>query len=83
MLGSKQAHFEYLEKLDRKYQSGGKRSLAEIAHVDGLLETHNRCVKAFTVAQKALFQENPQAHGIFIQILSQANAHLGTPMDPQ
>ena len=83
MLASKQAHFNFLETLEQKYDSGGKRSLAEISYVEGLLETHNQRVKSFAEAQKSLFQKNPDAHQIFIAILSDTNQHLGTPMDRQ
>lgn len=83
MLASKEAHYSFLESLDQKYQSGGKRSLAEIAHLDGLLNTHNKCVKSFTEAQKSLLTTSPQSHKAFIEILSDTNAHLGTPMGEQ
>ena len=83
MLASKQAHYGFLEGLEEKYQAGGKRSLAEISHLDGLLETHNQCVKSFTEAQKSLLHTNPGAHKMLIEILSDANAHLGTPIGPQ
>ncbi|MGR8947910.1 MAG: hypothetical protein ACU84Q_07680 [Gammaproteobacteria bacterium] len=77
MIASKDAHFEYLERLDRKYQHGGTRTLVEIAHLEGLLQAHNESVAAFTAEQKALAARNAESHKKFISVLSDSNAHLG------
>ena len=77
MIASKDAHFGFLELLEEKYQHGGTRTLAEIAHLEGLLETHNSCVQAFTNTQKLLATNNPQAHKLFINVLRDDTAKIG------
>ena len=74
MIASKDAHFSFLESLEEKYKHGGNRTLAEIAHLEGLLDSHNSCVKAFTDAQKLLATNDPEAHVEFINVLKDSDA---------
>ena len=54
MRDSKQAHFDFLETLEQKYQHGGIRTLAEKARLDTLLADHNRTVAEFAGEIKSL-----------------------------
>ena len=70
MQDSKTAHFEYLESLESKYAHGGRRTLAEEAHLAGLLETHHDCVQTFSVATKTLASSDPAAHAQFVALMT-------------
>ncbi len=78
MLNSKDAHFDTLEELNRKYTDGGRRSLAEIAHLEQLLETHDRSVARFAAAMRALRETSSEAHALLLSALADLNESLGT-----
>jgi bacterioferritin-associated ferredoxin len=78
MLNSKDAHFGYLEGINQKYQNGGVRTLAEIARLEQLLGVHDRCVKCFAEAMRALGAANSEAHGALVTAIAELNASLGT-----
>ena len=78
MLKSKDAHFDTLEELNRKYTDGGRRSLAEIAHLEQLLETHDRSVARFATAMRALGEASSEAHGLLVNALAELNESLAT-----
>ncbi len=78
MLNSKDAYFNTLEELNRKYADGGRRSLAEIAHLEQLLETHDRSVAGFASAMRALGEASSEAHASLVSALAELNESLGT-----
>ncbi len=78
MLNSKDAYFNTFEELNRKYGDGGRRSLAEIAHLEQLLETHDRSVAGFASAMRALGEISSEAHGLLVNALADLNESLGT-----
>jgi uncharacterized protein Yka (UPF0111/DUF47 family) len=77
MLSSKDAHFSYLEELDQKYQAGGQRALAEIAHLADLLETHNQCVARFAGVMRDLRNADAEAHSQLVSAIAELNRSLG------
>lgn len=77
MLASKDAHFAFLGSLDEKYREGGRRSLAEIARLEQLLDEHDRCVRAFTEAMRALKAADEVAHGLLVRAIGELNQSLG------
>ncbi|MBM4226764.1 MAG: hypothetical protein FJ164_03290 [Gammaproteobacteria bacterium] len=77
MVASKTRHFDFLSELDRKHEGGGRRSLAEIAHLEQLLELHTRAVKAFGQAVAQLATEDPGARDSLLTHLHGLNAALG------
>ena len=82
MVASKSAHFDFLTSLDRKYQHGGRRTLAEIARLDTLLTAHTAAVRRFREAVAALTAENRAARDALLSYIHQVNASLGEPGDP-
>jgi hypothetical protein len=82
MVASKAAHFDFLTTLDRKYQHGGRRSLAEIARLDTLLTAHTAAVRRFRESVAALTAEDRAARDALLSHIQQANASLGNPGDP-
>lgn len=68
MSNSKKAHFDWLEALEDKYQSGGAPSLAENLELEKLLSTHDKNVAAFTTAMAAVKDEEEMK--ILIQLIS-------------
>ena len=74
MLGSKTAHFSYLQQLEDKYRHGGQRSLAEGAHLNQLLAAHDARVKAFRLAITELSQLDLSAHQTLIEHIAALNA---------
>ena len=70
MIASKNAHFEFLEHLEIKYQNGGTRTLAENARLETLLSTHNERVSAFAAARKSLAASDADAHEQFVKHLA-------------
>ena len=77
MLSSKDAHFSYLEALDSQYQNGGRRTLAESARLEELLEVHDRCVARFATAMRDLGAANAEVHGQLIDAIAELNRSLG------
>ena len=77
MVASKTRHFEFLGLLDRKYEAGGRRSLADIAHLEQVLELHTRAVKAFGQAMAKLAAEDTGARDSLLAHLHGLNATLG------
>lgn len=77
MVNSKNAHFDYLTELEDKYANGGRRTLAELAHLEGLLSVHHEAVEQFKNTQKTLIETNRNAHAKFVEILATVNASLG------
>jgi len=77
MVASKAAHFDFLTNLDRKYQHGGRRTLAEIARLDTLLAAHTIAVRQFREAVAALTAEDRPARDALVRHINQANASLG------
>jgi len=71
MLDSKQAHYGCLERLDFKYRHGGTRTLAEGAQLETLLAAHDRCVREFASAIKALGAAEPAARDVLITLMSE------------
>ncbi len=76
MLNSKDAHFSYLEALDRRYKTGGQRTLAEIARLEDLLAVHDRCVAAFAGAMRELGDANAEAHAQLVSAIAELNSYL-------
>lgn len=68
MGNSKKAHFDCLESLEAKYQSGGAPSLAENMELEKLLSIHDKNVAAFTAAMAAVTNEEEKK--ILIQLIS-------------
>ena len=65
---SKRQHFDFLESLEVKYQSGGAPSLAENLELEKLLSMHDKNVAAFTTAMAAV--TDPEEKQILIQLIS-------------
>ena len=68
MSNSKRQHFDFLESLEAKYQSGGAPSLAENQELEKLLSIHDKNVAAFTAAMAAV--TDPQEKQLLIQLIS-------------
>ncbi len=77
MLASKDAHFGFLDQLNRKVNDGGQRTLAEAARLQQLLAEHNICVKDFASTVKALASGDPPAHAAFVAALASLNQAMG------
>ena len=77
MLASKDAHFGFLDHLNRKVNEGGQRTLAEAARLQQLLAEHNICVKEFASTVKALANSEPAAHAALVAALASLNQALG------
>ena len=71
MLHSKQAHYGFLESLDKKYQHGGTRSLSERARLATLLAEHDTCVAEFSQAIKALSATDLKARDILLRLMTE------------
>ncbi len=54
MRDSKQAHYDYLQAIENKYQSGGVPGPDESHRLETLLAEHDRNVLAFTTAMAAV-----------------------------
>ena len=61
MKTSKDAHFNCLQAIDNKYQSGGAPSLAENLELEKLLAAHDRNVVAFRTALAAVTDEDERS----------------------
>ncbi len=68
MSDSKRQHFDYLESLEVKYQSGGAPNLVENTELEKLLAIHDKNVAAFTTAMAAV--KDPEEKQILIQLIS-------------
>ena len=77
MLASKDAHFGFLDLLNRKVNEGGQRTLAEAARLQQLLAEHNTCVKDFATTVKGLATSDPPAHGALVAALARLNQAMG------
>ncbi len=77
MLSSKDAYFGHLESLHRKYESGGRRTLAETAYLEQLLATHDGCVKHFAGAMRELGGRDREAHARLVSAIAELNRTLG------
>ena len=75
---SKRRYFSYLETLERKYEDGGIRMLAEDVQLDALLKEHDRQVAEFGKSVKALGAEDPVAQKALIAHMTALNTSLGT-----
>lgn len=73
---SKQEHFGFLEELERKYERGGYRTLAEETRLRDLLAAHDRRVREFRSVMNALRTRDPQAHSALLRQLTALNAPL-------
>ena len=71
MLDSKQAHYGYLESLDRKYRLGGMRTFAERARLETLLAAHDLCVKKFACEIKSLAAADIRARDVLLGLMSE------------
>lgn len=81
MVETKTRHFDFLSALDRKYAHGGRRSLAEIAHLDTLLAAHTAAVRDFGRTMAELARQNVTARDALVARLQGVNAGLGKPLD--
>ena len=77
MLVSKDAHFGFLQQLNRKVKDGGQRTLTEAARLQQLLAEHNTCVKDFASTVRALASSEPTAHAALVAALASLNQALG------
>ena len=68
MSNSKKMHFDYLESLESKYQSGGAPSIQENLELEKLLSIHDKNVAAFTTAMAAITSEDEKK--VLIQLIS-------------
>jgi hypothetical protein len=78
MEASKAAHLAELTRLNAAQDAGRRRSLAEIAFLENLLERHSRCVRVFADAVKALATADPAAHRALLDRLTARNRAMGT-----
>jgi hypothetical protein len=74
MHDSKQAHFGYLEGLERKDETGGRRTLAEELRLHDLLAAHDRCVREFSSLINGLRMRDREAHAALLRQLMALNA---------
>ena len=81
MLASKDAHFGFLEELDRRVKNGGQRTLAEAARLAQLLTEHHDRVAAFATAVRALKSAEPTAHAALVAALASVNQALGATVN--
>ena len=79
---SKRWYFSYLEELERKYEDGGMRLLAEEVRLDALLKEHDRQVAEFGKLVKSLGAENPVAQKALIAHMTTFTNSLGTDEAP-
>ena len=68
MSDSKKKHFDCLQSLEAKYQSGGAPSHAENMELEKLLSIHDKNVAAFTTAMAAVTDEEEKK--LLIQLIS-------------
>jgi len=78
MEASKTAHLAELTRLNAAQDAGQRRTLAENVYLEGLLETHGRCVQDFATTVKALASADPVAHRALLELLTARNRTLGT-----
>ena len=76
MLDSKAAHFDFLDTVTRKTESGGRRSLAEAARLETLLAAHTTAVKAFQAAVRELVRIDAPARDALLDLLGRVNEGL-------
>jgi len=77
MVASKARHFDFMSLLDRKYEAGGRRTLAEIAHLEQLLESHTLAVKGFGRVMAELAGSDAGVRDALVAHLHGLNASLG------
>lgn len=77
MEASKAAHLGELTRLNAAQDAGRRRTLAENAFLEGLLERHSHCVRVFADAVKALAAADPLAHRALLERLTANNRGLG------
>ena len=68
MSDSKKNHFDYLQALETKYESGGAPSIVENMELEKLLSIHDKNVAAFTTAMAAVTKEEEKK--ILITLIS-------------
>lgn len=68
MSDSKDAHFDYLQAIESKYQSGGVPSPAENSELEILLANHDRNVLAFKTAMAGV--SDPGELEILVRMMS-------------
>jgi hypothetical protein len=73
MQASKDAHFAFLADVARRAEAGDMQSLAERAHLQGLLAAHDRAVAAFKAARMRLQETDPLAHSALVRALATAS----------
>ena len=81
MLASKDAHFGFLEELDRRVKNGGQRTLAEAARLAQLLQEHHACVHAFATTVRRLASAEPAAHAALVAALAKVNQAVGATVN--
>ena len=82
MAASKAAHLGELTRLNAAQDAGQRRTLAENAHLEGLLDSHGRCVRDFATAVKALASVDPIAHRALLDLLTAHNRAMGIDAAP-
>ena len=78
MLESKRVHYGFLESLEKKYETGGTRSLAEQARLETLLNAHDECVKRFAVAIRDLGASDSTARDRLVELVSNLDITPGS-----
>ena len=73
MNASKEAHFNFLQALEHRYEDGGTPSSEEKHRLQSLLDVHNSRVKAFRVATKTLQKADLVAYEAFLLHLTSTN----------
>ena len=68
MRNSKQAHFDYLQAIENKYQSGGVPGPDETRRLEQLLADHDRNVLAFSTAMAKV--TDPNEKEILVRLMS-------------
>ena len=68
MSNSKKQHFDWLESLEIKYQSGGAPSLAENLELEKRLAVHDKNVLAFKTAMAAVTDKDEMK--LLIELIS-------------
>lgn len=79
---SKQAHFNLLERLEKKYHDGGMRTLSEQAELESLLAEHSERVQHFRRLTKVLQTTDLAAHQALIAQITMINSDSGPDKRP-
>lgn len=75
---SKAAHLAELTRQQQAQDAGARQGLAAKAHLETLLEAHNRRVREFSLAVKTLAATDSEAQRALLDAITARNRTLGS-----